>query len=713
MLVTASPRRKWLGRLLALDLSVLLVLGLWLIAQAIPSTEAVRLRNALSYGGTIEAADLGWAPGDAPPSFLFQVKPLPTSLAEAVSQIDFSQAPDGWSRSQLVARHLQGYIQDKGPVMAGLEQTYRKVVAEGEGYCGDYARLFSAMAQAAGIPVRQWNFSFDGYGGHGHIFNEIWDASSGRWLLIDVYNNFVFVDAQSGKPLSALEFRAALRNGSAPPRLVTLNTAIRPGNDIPPQAIDYYRRGANEWYLLWGSDIAGADQNPWVKWTDKLSRHLSQFMAIVAGVQPEVRIIVTPESADKIAALERLHQRLITVLAVSVLLLLVAIPLGFAWRKARTGKTQSTPNDVGSQLRIAIVGPLPPPSGGMANQCRQLVQLLRNEGLAVELVQTNASYKPSWVGAVPVLRAFFRLIPYLLALWHASARNQLFHVFANSGWAWHLFAAPAVAMAHLRGIPVIVNYRGGNADPFLASAPAYVTRMLRGVSAVVTPSGFLRDVFAKYSIPATIISNIIDLTRFKRRETGFGGHAPHLIVARNFEPIYDIPTAIRAFSSVCKRFPDARLTLAGTGPEREACEQLATELGIRERIHFAGRIDNDRIPELYAEADIAINPSTVDNMPISILEAYASGVPVVTTDVGGIPYIAEHEKTALLVPARNPDVMADAIMRLLNTPSLAKTLVTNGLQEAETYAWPVVRENWTGLYRQLLTRQLSAAKEMA
>lgn len=712
MLVTAAARRKWLGRLLALDLSVLLVLGLWLIAQATPSTEAVRLRNALTYGGTVEAADLGWAPDNAPPSFLFQGKQLPPALAEAVSHLNFSQASDNWTRSQVIARHLQGYIQDKGPVMAGLELTYRKVVTDGEGYCGDYARLFSAMAQAAGIPVRQWSFSFDGYGGHGHIFNEVWDEHFRRWLAIDVYNNYLYVDAQSGNPLSALEFRAALRGERSPAALRLLAPGIRPGFEIPEKATDYYRRGANEWYLLWGSDVAGVDQNPWVKSTDKLSRHLGQFMAIVAGVQPTLRIIATPESADKITALEHLHKQLIIALATSAMLLLIAIALGIAWRKASAEKAESSPDD-SSALRIAIVGPLPPPSGGMANQCRQLVRLLRDEGLAVELVQTNAAYKPSWVGDIPVLRAVFRLIPYLLALWRASARNQLFHIFANSGWAWHLFAAPAVAMAHIRGIPVIVNYRGGNADPFLASAPCYVSRMLRGVSAVVTPSGFLRDIFAKYGISATIISNIIDLTRFKRRQPSISGHAPHLIVARNFEEIYDIPTAIRAFSSVSKRFPEARMTLAGTGPERDACERLATDLGIRDRIHFAGRIDNDRIPELYADADIAINPSTVDNMPISILEAYASGVPVVTTDVGGIRYIAEHEKTALLVPARNPDAMADALLRLLDTPSLAETLITNGLREAEAYAWPVVRECWTGLYRQLLTRRLSAAKEMA
>lgn len=713
MLVTASPRRKWLGRLLALDLLALLALGLWLISHAIPSSEAVRLRNALSYGGTIAAAELNWSPDKAPHSFKFQGTPLPPNLADAVRQLDFSQAPDNWSRSQIIARHLQGYIRDKGPVMAGLEQTYRKVVAEGEGYCGDYARLFSAMAQAAGIPVRQWSFSFDGYGGHGHIFNEIWDEQSRRWLAIDVYNNYLYVDAQSGVPLSALDFRAALRGDHASPQLQKFNPLIRPGFEIPEKAIDYYQRGADQWYLLWGSDIAGADQNPWVKWADKVSRHLGQLMSIAVGMQPDVRIIATPESADKIAALEQLHENLVVVLTTAAGLLLIAIALAIARRRSDTVESGISIADDSSKLRIAIVGPLPPPSGGMANQCRQLVRLLRDEGLAVELVQTNAAYKPAWVAGIPVLRAFFRLIPYLTALWRAAGRNQLFHIFANSGWAWHLFAAPAVAIAQFRGIPVIVNYRGGNADPFLASAPRYVSRMLRGVAAVVTPSGFLRDVFAKYGIPATIIANIIDLTRFKQRETGFGDRPPHLIVARNFEDIYDIPTAIRAFAGVCKRFPNARLTLAGTGPEREACERLATELGIRERIHFAGRIDNDRIPELYADADIAINPSTVDNMPISILEAYASGVPVVTTDVGGIPYIAEHEKTALLVPARAPEAMADAILRLLDTPSLAESLIANGLREAKSYAWPVVREHWTGLYRRLLTRPLSAAKEMA
>ncbi|HET9645641.1 MAG TPA: glycosyltransferase, partial [Burkholderiaceae bacterium] len=114
-------------------------------------------------------------------------------------------------------------------------------------------------------------------------------------------------------------------------------------------------------------------------------------------------------------------------------------------------------------LRIALVGPLPPPGGGMANQTRQLAELLEREGASVLLVQTNAPYRPAIVGRVPVIRAAFRLLPYIASLWRAAGRSDVLHVMANSGWSWHLFAAPAIWIARLRGIPAVVNYRGGEA----------------------------------------------------------------------------------------------------------------------------------------------------------------------------------------------------------------------------------------------------------
>jgi glycosyltransferase involved in cell wall biosynthesis len=350
-------------------------------------------------------------------------------------------------------------------------------------------------------------------------------------------------------------------------------------------------------------------------------------------------------------------------------------------------------------LRIGLVGPLPPPEGGMANQCLQLSRLLAGEGIDVEVVRTNEPYRPAVIEKLRFARALFRLLPYAWRVWRMTGRVDAVHVFANSGWAWHLCAAPAVLLSRLRGTPVIVNYRGGAADAFLERAPSRVRRTIAAADALVVPSGFLEGVFARHGLRAVTIPNVVDLARFKPAPARGAHAAPHVIVTRNLEPLYDVPTALRALAIVARRFPGARMTVAGTGPERASLGRLAQELGIESRVRFAGRVDNAQIAGLYAEADVMVNPSTVDNMPISVLEAFASGVPVVSTNVGGVPFMARHEHTALLVPPRDPDAMAGAITRVLAESEIAQRLAANGLEEARRYAWPAVRELWLAQYR--------------
>lgn len=350
----------------------------------------------------------------------------------------------------------------------------------------------------------------------------------------------------------------------------------------------------------------------------------------------------------------------------------------------------------GKPLRIGLIGPLPPPSGGMANQTRQLARLLSEAGMTVEVVQVNAAYRPAWIEKVQGLRAAFRLLPYLIDLWRCAGRVDLFHVMANSGWAWHLFAAPAVWLARLRGTPVIINYRGGEAASFFASQFRWVQPTLARTSLVVVPSGFLAAIFAEHGVKTVIVPNIIDLSRFKaaeRRERGC-----HLIVTRNLEDIYDVPTALRAFAMIRRVHPQAKLTVAGSGPKLDELRQLCVELKIEDAVRFTGRLDNEDIAGLYREADILLNPSLADNMPISLLEAMASGVPIVSTNVGGIPYLVENGSSAMLVPPRRPDEMAECALRLLDDPDLAERLRAAGLEVARRYTWPIVRERLFDAY---------------
>jgi PEP-CTERM/exosortase A-associated glycosyltransferase len=133
-----------------------------------------------------------------------------------------------------------------------------------------------------------------------------------------------------------------------------------------------------------------------------------------------------------------------------------------------------------------------------------LVELLEAAQASVTLIPTNAPYRPAFIGRWPGVRAAFRLVPYLTP-WGAAGRCELVHVMANSGWSWHLFAGPAIWVARLRGVPVVVNYRGGEAATFLQSGARWVRASMHQATRLVVPSAFLQQVFARHGMTAQIV----------------------------------------------------------------------------------------------------------------------------------------------------------------------------------------------------------------
>lgn len=154
--------------------------------------------------------------------------------------------------------------------------------------------------------------------------------------------------------------------------------------------------------------------------------------------------------------------------------------------------------DTLSDLKILIVGPVPPPAGGMANQTRQLQILLQSEGADVNLVAVNKPYSPNWIGKIPVLRALFRLFPYIWALFQQVRKADVVHMMANSGWSWHLFSAPAIWIAWILNKPLLVNYRGGHAEAFFKKSFHWVRPSLNRSKGIIVPSSYLQDVFGQW-----------------------------------------------------------------------------------------------------------------------------------------------------------------------------------------------------------------------
>jgi phenylacetate-CoA ligase len=356
-----------------------------------------------------------------------------------------------------------------------------------------------------------------------------------------------------------------------------------------------------------------------------------------------------------------------------------------------------------SGLRIGLVGPLAPPSGGMASQTAQLAALLRADGAVVKLIQVNPPYRPAWITRIRFLRAVMRLLFYVTQLWSASGTVDLFHVMANSGWSWHLYATPAIWIGWLRGKPVVLNYRGGEADIFFTRSAKLIAMSLKRVNAIIVPSTYLAQVFEKYGFPTQIVPNVIDLERFTPNPTTkstSGG--PCLLVARNLEEIYGNANVLHAFALIRKSYPNARLIMAGSGNELDALKILAQELGVASSVEFPGRVDNHAMIHLYRVADIVLNPSLADNMPISLLEALACALPIVSTNVGGIPFLLEHEATALLVAPNDPEAMARATLSLLNDPQKAARISAAGCAHIRRFSWDQIAPRLQSQYRRVV-----------
>jgi glycosyltransferase involved in cell wall biosynthesis len=170
-----------------------------------------------------------------------------------------------------------------------------------------------------------------------------------------------------------------------------------------------------------------------------------------------------------------------------------------------------------------------------------------------------------------------------------------------------------------------------------------------------------------------------------------------------------VDCVLQAFALIQKEYPDARLILAGDGSERDRLLGLVQTLGLRQ-VEYVGRVPPDEMARLYDEADVYLTSPNLDNLPNSIMEAFASGLPVVTTRAGGIPYMVKHEETGLLVDCGDCEALAVAALRLLKEPGLALRLAANAREEClRRYVWRAVRSEWERIYLRLAGRDAARA----
>ena len=349
-------------------------------------------------------------------------------------------------------------------------------------------------------------------------------------------------------------------------------------------------------------------------------------------------------------------------------------------------------------LRVAFVAPSLGILGGQAVQADRLLQAWQNDpDIHAWLVPVNPEFpRPlQFARRVKYLRTLVNELTYVPLLLRELAKADVVHVFSASYSSFLLAPLPAIVAARVLGRPVILNYRSGEAPDHLGHS-ALARAVIAGVDKNVVPSRFLAEVFDGFGIRSTIVPNIVDLNTFAFRERD--PLRPHLVSTRNFEPLYNVATTIRAFKLVQEAWPDATLTLVGGGSQEADLRALTAELALR-HVTFAGRMKPDHIATMYADNDIYIQSPNIDNMPTSILEAFASGLPVVATEAGGVPAILTHGTHGLLAPLADYETLAAHVLHLLEHPERARQLARAAFATCGACTWPAVREQWLAAYR--------------
>ena len=328
--------------------------------------------------------------------------------------------------------------------------------------------------------------------------------------------------------------------------------------------------------------------------------------------------------------------------------------------------------------------------GWVTSQGELLAELLTGTGYPVRITSHRLERLP-------------RLLDILgsLVTWRNEIDLVIHQVFSGPAF---VVTDAASALCRTLGLPQVFALHGGALPEFAAEHGPWVRRVLRRAEAIVTPSTYLAEIFAVYPDLAQriqTIPNILEIENYPYRHRPLV--CPRLLWMRTFHEIYHPQMAVEVLAELRQTHPQATLTMAGQEKGLHAAVQaLAHDRGLSAVVRFPGFLGPADKAREFADHDIYLNTNHVDNMPVSVLEACAFGLPVVATAVGGVPHLLRDGETGLLVRDGDVEAMVGAVRRLLDEPELAGALSTNGRRLAESCAWEPVRARWEALFAEVL-----------
>jgi glycosyltransferase involved in cell wall biosynthesis len=298
-----------------------------------------------------------------------------------------------------------------------------------------------------------------------------------------------------------------------------------------------------------------------------------------------------------------------------------------------------------------------------------------------------------------------QIIRLLDMVWYIISKRQGYNlaqvdVFSGRAFFWSEVCTVLLKKLHK---PIVLTLHGGKLPEFARKYPRRIKRVLQRADVVVSPSPFHKIALKEFRENIRYIPNPISLKEslYKQR---LDPH-PKLIWVRAFHEVYNPSLAVRIVGILVRSIPEIELIMIGPDKRDGSLQNmldLADEIGVRSQIKIINGIPHTEVPSYLNRGDIFINTTNYDTAPRSVLEAMANGLCIVSTNVGGMPWLITHDLDGLLVPPNDPEAMAEAVLRVLREPGLAANLSSNARKKSEAYDWSGILPQWEDLFISLL-----------
>ena len=291
---------------------------------------------------------------------------------------------------------------------------------------------------------------------------------------------------------------------------------------------------------------------------------------------------------------------------------------------------------------------------------------------------------------------FYRFFHMNYIFWKNINNISLIFIDVYSTQAFY-FAFYFSILARLFSIPYIPVIHGGQISKRIKKRQKLSDLIFNRSKINIAPSNYIYNIFIQNGYNIKLIPNGIDLSFYTLKKRKI--IEPNLLWVRSFHKIYNPEMAIYVLNKLLVTYPEAKLTMVG--PDKDGsqalCKNLARTLNISKKVNFTGYLPKKDWIKLSINQDLFINTTNIDNMPVSIIEVMALGIPIISTNVGGLPFLLKHEKNALLVDSNDILAMTKNIDELITNPTLAFKISMEAYNNVQLFSIDMIYEDWVKL----------------